>query len=61
MNEQFASGCEGKTDYAERADALRVIRLRDKEGRNRPRNGRGCLEPYRCRFCKHWHIGSRSI
>lgn len=57
MNEKVAAGCMGKTPYLSKADALSVIRHRAKTGRICTK-GRGTIVPYKCRNCRHWHIGS---
>jgi hypothetical protein len=59
MNEKFLSGCAGKTPYLSKADALAVIRHRERTGRMKGR-GRGRCDAYPCRHCKRWHIGSGS-
>jgi len=49
LRDERLSACEGKFRHATRAAALRAVRRR--------RDGR-LPRPYRCRFCRAWHIGS---
>ena len=47
------AGCVGKRPYQTWWQAKRgAIRVNRKEGRH------GHVEPYRCKGCGHWHLGS---
>lgn len=48
--------CNGKQPFANRGEALRVVRERKRRGTC---NRRGHLTPYRCPVCGHWHLGSK--
>jgi hypothetical protein len=61
MNESTINpGCTGKTPYTNKADALRCLRFREKARRNRASKGRGAMQPYQCRHCGSWHLGSQA-
>ncbi len=45
--------CSGKFPHISRADANRSVRS-EKVRRDH-------VVPYRCRFCRHWHVGSTII
>lgn len=50
-----AWACQGKSAFATKGGAYEAIKnMRRAKHLRRP----GQLEPYRCPFCHHWHIGS---
>lgn len=44
--------CDGKFQHASQQDAQRAIRRRGRTAR---------CNPYRCKFCRCWHVGSSVI
>lgn len=49
-----AFACEGKSSFPTHGDAQRVTR---RSSRGRSRNDKVRV-PYRCTFCRHWHLGA---
>lgn len=51
--------CEtGKRGFGLRAEAVKTIRVMERRRRIKSAGrGGGKLEPYRCPFCKEYHIG----
>lgn len=62
LSDKFIAQCHGKTPYDTKAKAIERIehqmgnRFRHKERKNGYHHTK--LEPYRCRYCGHWHVGS---
>lgn len=51
MKQTRAKSCTGKHRHNSRFDALyHIKRLRKKDGAVR-------MHPYKCKFCKMWHVG----
>lgn len=60
----YASGCEGKAVYNNRALAEKVAGLMNKPSRaaNRKATGHAPARVYKCDYCGNYHItGSRNI
>jgi hypothetical protein len=61
--ERFLASCNGKHPFATKSGAMDLLarrRKRAKRTHHAHKNKRSELadiEPYRCRFCHHWHIG----
>jgi hypothetical protein len=53
MSDQRRS-CLGKRPYLSEAEAARTARDIKKRGKMAAFTG---LEPYKCRWCDHWHLG----
>lgn len=62
-SEHFVASCAGKTQYASRGDAVKVLLRMAKRKRVR-RNSKRHLDdrrvPYKCPHCHQWHLGSNS-
>jgi len=56
--------CHGKEPYVTKSRAYAVIARRKRRAKHRhkghheERREIATLEPYKCRFCNHWHIGT---
>jgi hypothetical protein len=51
---RFEAGCQGKEEHASEAAALAALKYYQTHGSLRTGDG---LEPYRCEFGEHWHLG----
>lgn len=49
----FETGCVNKYRYRNRGEALKAAA----SGKKFDLGSKRRLEPYRCPFCSHWHIG----
>lgn len=58
----FATQCRGKTKYDTKAKAIDRIHHQMDDRRRLKHRSKSYkdtkLEPYKCAFCGHWHVGS---
>ena len=51
---QYEAGCQGKEEHATESAAFAALKYYQTQGTLRTGDG---LEPYKCRFGDHWHLG----
>lgn len=58
----FATQCRGKTKYKTKGKAIERIHHQMDDRHRLKRRGKQYkdtrLEPYKCGYCGHWHVGS---
>lgn len=61
MNSFFMAACVGKAAFNNWAEAMRLVRLRNRPQRRKSKADKLPVNAFRCAYCGKWHIGSRRV